>query len=77
MKPTNAANDNLFAGTVSLWQSRLGHEPTREDARQIVENVVGFFDILAEWSRAERRAPANDNGKPRATVNIVEARHDR
>jgi hypothetical protein len=26
---------------------------TREDARQIVENIVGFFSVLAEWSAAE------------------------
>lgn len=76
MKPSQAANDNLIASTLSLWRSRTGHEPTREDARQIVENVAGFFDILAEWSRAERQAPANDNCEPVPTVNAAEARHE-
>jgi hypothetical protein len=29
---------------------------SREDARQIAENVTGFFAILGEWSRAEMPA---------------------
>ena len=33
---------------------------SREGARQISENVSGFFAILAEWSRAEMPVPAND-----------------
>jgi hypothetical protein len=49
---------------------------SREDARQIAENVTGFFSILAEWSRAERPFPANDTGKPVASEN-GEAGHDR
>ncbi|HEY1474386.1 MAG TPA: hypothetical protein VGF53_09915 [Pseudolabrys sp.] len=30
----------------------------------IVENVIGFFAILTEWSRAEMPVPANDATKP-------------
>jgi hypothetical protein len=26
-----------------------------EDARQIAENLTGFFSVLAEWSRAMTR----------------------
>jgi hypothetical protein len=37
-----------------------------EDARQIINNIVGFFAILADWSRAEMRVPANDIAKPSA-----------
>jgi hypothetical protein len=36
---------------------------SHEDARQIAENVTGFFAILAEWSRAEMPVPANDTGE--------------
>jgi hypothetical protein len=35
---------------------------SREDARRIAENIVGFFSILAEWSRAEVPFSANGNG---------------
>jgi hypothetical protein len=58
-----AANDNLIERTRRLWRSRLGRDVSCEDARQIAENVTGFFAVLAEWSHAERRA-ANDNAAP-------------
>jgi hypothetical protein len=54
------ANDNLIERTRRLWRSRLNRDVSCEDARQITENVAGFFTVLAEWSHAERRA-ANDN----------------
>jgi hypothetical protein len=76
VKPTHAANDNLIHRTRQVWQPRLGRDLNREDARQIAENVTGFFTLLAEWSRAETRYPANDAGKPDASDN-GEARHDR
>jgi hypothetical protein len=62
MKPS-PANDNLIEQTRRLWRSRLGRDVSCEDARQIAENVTGFFAVLAEWSNAERRA-ANDNEAP-------------
>ena len=76
MKPSNAANDNLIDRTRQVWQPRLGRDLSREDARQITENVTGFFAILAEWSRAEAPTPANDTGKPDASEK-EEARHER
>lgn len=76
VKPSITANDNLIDRTIGTWQPRSDHALSREDARQIVENVTGFFSILAEWSRAELVEPANDNGKPGET-NGDEAHHDR
>ena len=76
MKPSHAANDNLIDRTRKVWQPRTGRGLTNEDARQIAENVTGFFSILAEWSRAEMPTPANDAGKPVASNN-KEVRHDR
>jgi hypothetical protein len=76
MKPSHAANDNLIDRTRQVWQSRIRRDLTDEDARQIAENVTGFFAILAEWSRAELPAPANDAGKPVASDN-KEADRDR
>ena len=64
VKPSHAANDNLINRTREVWKPRLGCDLSREDARQIVENVTGFFGILAEWSRAEMPVPANDTTKP-------------
>ena len=61
MKPSDPANDNLIDRTIALWQPRLRRDLSREDARRIVENVTGFFKLLAEWSRVEMPSPANDN----------------
>lgn len=76
MKPSDAANDNLIDRTRQVWQRRLGRDLSREDVRQITENVTGFFTILAEWSRAEMPQPANDGGEPVASAS-GEARHER
>lgn len=80
MKRLDAANDNgagkQSARTRQVWQPRLGRDLTDEDARQIMHNVTGFFGILAEWSRAESLAAANDPAAP-AKPNEGEGRHDR
>jgi hypothetical protein len=64
VEPSHAANDNLIDRTREVWKPRLGRDLSREDARQIVENVTGFFAILTQWSRAEMPVPANDTTKP-------------
>lgn len=80
VKTSHAANDNLkddlVRRTRQVWQPRLGRDLSREDARQIAENMAGFFSVLAEWSRAEMPSPANDVGTPEVSGN-GEARHDR
>lgn len=79
MKRLDAANDNdpgkQIARTREVWHSRLGRDLTDEDARQIMQNVTGFFGVLAKWSREERLA-ANDDAAP-AKPNDGEVRHDR
>jgi hypothetical protein len=64
VKLSHAANDNLIDRTREVWNPRFRRDLSREDARQIVENVTGFFAILAEWSRTEIPVPANDTTKP-------------
>ncbi len=60
-----AANDNLddnrIERTREVWQPRIGRDLSRDEAKQIADNVAGFFSVLAEWSRAEPPVPANDN----------------
>ncbi len=77
MKPSNAANDNLVDRTIEAWQPRLDRDLSREDVRQIVENVTGFFSILAEWSQAELAEPAIDIGRSAEPPGDGNARHDR
>jgi hypothetical protein len=76
VKSSSAANDNLIDRTIALWRPRLERDISREDARQIAENVTGFFAILAEWSRAEVPIPANDRGELSTPAGTGEARHD-
>jgi hypothetical protein len=75
VKLSHAANDNLIDRTREVWKPRLGCDLSREDARQIAENVTGFFAILAEWTRAEMPVPANDTAKP-PTSDPDEVRHE-
>jgi hypothetical protein len=75
MKASDAANDNLIDRTIALWKPRLRRDLNREDARQIVANVTGFFNVLAEWSRAEMPAPANDNDSQVKVLPAEEEKH--
>lgn len=49
----------LIEHTTAVWQPRLRCRLTNEDAREITENITGFFTILAEWSRQEGRHGAD------------------
>jgi hypothetical protein len=46
------SRESLLDATLAVWQPRYSRELSGEDARQIVENVVGFFEVLTRWSRA-------------------------
>ena len=52
-------NDELLQKTREVWQSRLGRDLSRDEAKQITANIAGFFSTLAEWERSERPVPAN------------------
>ena len=68
MKTSRAANDDPIDLARQVWQPRLGCDLSHEAARQIVENVTGFFILLASWSRAEMPLPANDTSKRMASA---------
>ncbi|ESX17944.1 MULTISPECIES: hypothetical protein [unclassified Mesorhizobium] len=50
---TRAVDDAFLERTVQLFEARTGRSLSKEDARQIVENVSGFFRILAEWHKMD------------------------
>jgi hypothetical protein len=62
MRLTDAVDYNLIKRTREIWRPRAGDSLTDDDARQIIENVTGFFSILAEWARNEGLTQANDVG---------------
>ena len=39
--------------TIAVWQPRMKRRLSNEDAREITENITGFFTVLAEWSYRE------------------------
>jgi len=40
--------------TIEFWQPRMRRDLSREDARQIAENVSGFFRVLLDWDAVHR-----------------------
>lgn len=53
-----SSTNALLDETIAIWQPRAPRRLTREDARQIIENMTGFFSVLREWDRAERASAA-------------------
>ena len=43
----------LILKTISLFESRTGRATSQEEARQSLENISGFFQVLQEWAEAE------------------------
>lgn len=44
-------SDELVEEARALFQERTDSPLTPEDARQMLENLVGFFSVLIEWDR--------------------------
>jgi hypothetical protein len=57
-RATEPLSNDFLDYTIAFWQPRLNRELTHEDARQIAENLVGFFKVLQDWDREERTATA-------------------
>ena len=77
VKTSLLAKENLIDRTIETWRPRLQCDLSREDGRQIVGNVTGFFSILAEWSLAELAEPAEANSQSNYIGEHGEVRHDR
>jgi hypothetical protein len=53
--PTCDAMDFLDQ-TIEVWQPYSDRPLTREDAREIAHNVMGFVRVLREWAEEEQRS---------------------
>ncbi len=49
---------SFLTRTLEVWQPRTSRTLTEEDARQIEENVSGFFCLLMRWSEEEKLSGA-------------------
>lgn len=48
-------SDELVEKARTVFQKRTSKTLTNEDARQMLENLTGFFRVLLEWDRAQSR----------------------
>lgn len=59
---------HLIDNASHFWSKRAGKVISTEDARQIIENMAGFFRVLSEWDARERSdletAKQQDTAKP-------------
>lgn len=59
-------SDGLVEDARRIFQKRTSRKLTDEDARQILENLIGFFSVLHEWDRtsaSEARQGMQDNDR--------------
>jgi hypothetical protein len=47
--------DSILKKTVEVWQPLTKEKLTEEDAREIIDNITGFFSVLKKWDDEERR----------------------
>jgi len=51
-------SDDFIEETRAFWSKRTGRTFSREDAREMIANVSGFFRVLDEWDRKARQEAA-------------------
>lgn len=66
---TRAVNNALLERTVQLFEARSGQSLSKEDARQIVENVSGFSACLRNGGSSIERKQARVS--PRTSYSIT------
>lgn len=51
-------HEKLIDDTLAVWQPLSPRPLSREDAREIRENLTGFFLLLLRWQAAAATGPA-------------------
>lgn len=59
-----------YDSIIAIWQPASPRPLTREDAREIAANVVGFFTLLQQWAEQDAAlgAPTVEAPVPRASA---------
>lgn len=47
-------SEEFLDKTVKVWQPHYKEKLTREDARQMIENVYNVWSLLVEWDFQEK-----------------------
>jgi len=53
--------DDFIEETRAFWGERTGRTFSREDAREMIANISGFFRILDEWDRKAKMEEAAES----------------
>ncbi len=53
--------DEFLVQTLRFWKPRTDRELTIDDARDIVNNVAGFFTLLLKWDAEARVQDRSDD----------------
>lgn len=53
----------LIEQTKQFWQARAQKSLSDEDAREIIENITGFFKVLKEWQEKEKNRTSSSGEK--------------
>lgn len=61
-RPLRDPDPDLLEHTLEVFQPRTERRLNREDAREIVHNLTGFFRVLMEWEQRERARVAAAGG---------------
>lgn len=73
---TNRERD-IIDRTIEVFQPRAATPLSREDGREMLSNVTGFFKVLSEWAareRVEAPSPAIQDGTTPVTDQRATAR---
>ena len=52
--PASKRTNDLIDYTLEVFQPRTSRTLTREDGRQIAENLTGFFRVLQDWDKKQK-----------------------
>jgi hypothetical protein len=53
-RTSGLASRDYIEKTRAFWQPHADRTLTREDAREMAHNLLGFFSVLREWTIRER-----------------------
>ena len=52
-------SDEQIKHAKEFWEPRYGRELTSEEAREIIQNLIGFFEILIQADRRQKETDRN------------------
>ncbi len=58
-------NEHIILRTQEFFESRYGKRPAEHEAREIVENITSFFNLLTEWAIKEKQSSIPQEGDGR------------